>query len=103
MVTAESLGNRMSVIEVATEYGVTDKTVRNWINHGVRGVRLASLRIGGRKFVPRESLTRFIEDLNAGAPDSPEQRAVMEVLGREDDARCEANLKRLLSLRPVVR
>lgn len=39
-------------------------TIWRWIQRGVRGVKLESLNIGGRRYVPREALEHFLEALN---------------------------------------
>lgn len=40
-------------------------TVQRWALHGVRGVRLEVVRIGGSVYTSREALSRFIERTNA--------------------------------------
>jgi hypothetical protein len=53
-------------------------TVYRWIRHGIDGVKLPSIRIGGRRFVRRSDLQAFVERMtDASAPRPP-----MEPLGR---------------------
>ena len=40
-------------------------TVQRWALHGIRGVRLETVRIGGSVYTSREALSRFIERTNA--------------------------------------
>ena len=54
-------------------------TVWRWVNRGVRGVKLESLTIGGRRYVRPEALEVFLEALNrpqtaAPQPQQPTQR-----------------------------
>ena len=39
-------------------------TVYRWINHGVRGVKLESLKVGGTTYTSTEALQRFAEGLS---------------------------------------
>ena len=39
-------------------------TLARWIRFGIRGVHLESLMIGGRRYVSRESIDRFFEQLS---------------------------------------
>ena len=39
-------------------------TVYRWINHGVRGFRLESLKVGGTTYTSTEALQRFAEGLS---------------------------------------
>lgn len=42
-------------------------TVYRWMKRGVSGVRLESLRIGGRRFTSMEALSRFFHETTAAA------------------------------------
>jgi hypothetical protein len=42
-------------------------TVLRWILHGVHGIRLEGVRLGGRWLTSREALARFAEQLTARA------------------------------------
>lgn len=55
-------------------------TVMRWANDGVRGpngerVRLATLRVGGRRLVTLAALEQFLATLNADSDDSTESSA----------------------------
>jgi hypothetical protein len=39
-------------------------TVVRWARHGVRGVKLESVAIGGRRFTSAEAVARFLSRLN---------------------------------------
>jgi len=43
---------------------MTYETIRQWIEHGRRGIRLESLTIGGTRYTSYEALERFIARLN---------------------------------------
>jgi hypothetical protein len=43
----------------------TRTTLSRWAHHGVRGVRLATFLVGGRRFTTREAISEFIEALSA--------------------------------------
>lgn len=42
-------------------------TLARWIRFGIRGVRLESALIGGRRFVSTEAIARFVAHLSNGA------------------------------------
>jgi len=42
----------------------TVRTLWRWSSKGVRGVRLQTLKVGGRTFTSREALNRFLAELN---------------------------------------
>jgi hypothetical protein len=44
-----------------------EATVKRWASHGIRGVQLETIRIGGSVYTSREALARFIERTNAVA------------------------------------
>lgn len=48
----------LSLKDVASRFGVTTKTVRQWIC-GVRGRKLEAFRMGGKLLVTVEALQRF--------------------------------------------
>lgn len=49
-----------SLAQVAQHLGVHVGSVLRWTHHGVRGKKLHSVFIGGRRFVTRSSLWDFI-------------------------------------------
>lgn len=63
--TDELIGEeRISVNELARELRVDYSTVRRWIMSGYQGVRLASLRIGRKRFTTRPAVARFLAAIN---------------------------------------
>jgi hypothetical protein len=46
-------------------------TIFRWAQHGVRGVRLESVRFGGRLVTSVEALSRFVEALSTAPGDAP--------------------------------
>ena len=46
-------------------------TLHRWRLHGVRGVRLETILIGGLRYVSRESIARFIAAQNADESPAP--------------------------------
>lgn len=66
--TAESLdAKRLSVIEVARRLDIHVSSVWRWINTGVRGVKLPTIRIGERRFVRETDLITFLNESNRSA------------------------------------
>ena len=39
-------------------------SVKRWIDHGINGVRLQSVRVGNRRFVSEDALAEFITALS---------------------------------------
>jgi hypothetical protein len=56
---------RVSLGDLAHEQGVHFSTVSRWALHGVRGVRLESFVLGGRRQTSREAWDRFVQRTNA--------------------------------------
>ncbi|MEJ7590355.1 MAG: DUF1580 domain-containing protein [Planctomycetaceae bacterium] len=59
--------------------GISDATMARWIQKGVKGVKLETLLIGGRRVTSKEAICRFIAAQNpdespAPAAISPAQR-----------------------------
>ena len=46
-------------------------TLHRWRLHGVRGVRLETILIGGLRYVSREAISRFIGQQNADKSPTP--------------------------------
>lgn len=42
-------------------------TVYRWLNRGVRGRRLETVLVGGKRYTSQEAITRFIEETTAAA------------------------------------
>ncbi len=41
-------------------------TMHRWAHHGVRGVRLATILVGGRRYTTRDAIEKFITALSSG-------------------------------------
>lgn len=68
MRSAQSLAERRTLKQVADLLDVHSGTVRRWTIHGVRGKRLPSFLIGGRRYVTSVDLAEFLEP-TGGASD----------------------------------
>lgn len=53
--------DRLSITEVAQKLRVHTATVYRWVNSGVKGRRLPTLMIGGRRFVLTSDLEDFVQ------------------------------------------
>jgi len=63
-------------------------TLHRWRQRGVRGVKLETLLVGGRRYTSKEAISRFIERQNAADADpspviTPQQRRA-----QSESARC---------------
>ena len=61
------------------------QTLHRWRLNGVRGIRLESCMIGGRRFTSQEAVARFVAAQNAGEPPpaiSKQQRAKQSAAAR---------------------
>ncbi len=57
---ANALGTRYSISEAARLLHVHTATVWRWVLHGVRGRKLRSVLIGGRRYVLSQDLEEFL-------------------------------------------
>ena len=57
--------DRLTVNQLARREGVHCATPWRWMQHGVRGVRLRSVRVGGRRFVLKSYWQAFSDALNS--------------------------------------
>lgn len=63
--TNELIGeDRIALNELALELRVDYSTVRRWILSGYQGARLASLRIGRKRYTTRQAVARFLAAIN---------------------------------------
>ncbi|WP_442485133.1 DUF1580 domain-containing protein [Aeoliella sp. SH292] len=53
--------SRLSLTKLAQQQDVNVSTVWRWAQRGVRGVRLETLCIGGRRFTTNEAWGRFVD------------------------------------------
>jgi len=60
--------------EVASALDVHAATVWRWALKGLRGIKLPTFLVGGRRYVRREDLESFLDALNNG-PGEPEKSA----------------------------
>ena len=67
-------GDVISVNDVAKQWHVHVSTVYRWAGSGVRGRRLPSMLIGGRRYVRISDLEVFIEATPPDATTSEDQR-----------------------------
>ena len=69
--------------------GISDATMARWIQKGIKGVRLETLLIGGRRVTSREAIARFIaaqnpDDSHAIPAITPAQRHRQSEAARTD-------------------
>ena len=57
---SDNLPERYTVNQVASSLNVHIGTVYRWIFQGVRGRRLGSFLVGGRRYISRSDLERFV-------------------------------------------
>lgn len=62
---------RSSMTELARQLGVTIPTIWRWRQRGVRGVRLETYMLGGRRYSTQEAHRRFVEATTLAA-DGPQ-------------------------------
>lgn len=66
--------DRLSLSQVANLLGVHVATVWRWTKHGVRGRRLQTVAIGGRRYVLQRDLDSFVQGERPDTDDSRRQR-----------------------------
>ena len=62
--TLEDLGRAISIPELAKKIGRDKATIYTWSSDGVRGVKLRTLLVGGRRFVLPEFVEEFVTELS---------------------------------------
>ncbi len=77
------LEQRLSLTELARLEGVSIPTVWRWRQRGIRGIRLETCLVGGRRYTSRESFNRFVESTTAAADGEPACTAVRTSKQRE--------------------
>jgi hypothetical protein len=71
-------------------------TIFRWIQHGVRGVKLEAVRLGGRWVTSVEALQRFAEACSASpAPDASPSHRPTSATHRRAAERADRELARL--------
>jgi transposase len=56
---------RLSLNQLAKREGVHVSTIWRWINRGVRGIKLATIEVGGRSFVTDSLYEKFVMETTA--------------------------------------
>lgn len=57
---------RLSLRDAARLLGVSMATIWRWVRRPVRGARLKSYLVGGRRYVRQQDLQEFMRELEAG-------------------------------------
>ena len=52
--------HRVALIDLARQQGVSVSTVWRWTMRGLKGIRLETFTVGGRRYTSREAFDRFI-------------------------------------------
>ena len=73
--------------------GVSTATMARWIQRGVRGARLETIVIGGRRLTSCEALSRFIAAQNAD--DAPATRTITASQRRRQSEAARTELERI--------
>ena len=82
----DTLLDRMTVSKLACRENVHVATCWRWMQHGVRGVRLRSVRVGGRRFVLESDWLAFSAAINADLADTPQTPTPAAVTARAERA-----------------
>ena len=65
-------------------------TIWRWVNRGIRGIKLETVMVGGRRFTSREALERFHQRITAASAGEPLPVRTTRQLARDiDQARRE--------------
>jgi hypothetical protein len=74
----QSLSDRLaaeglrSIVDAADDLGITPRTALRWATAGVRGARLESIRVGGRRMTSIAAIRRFLRaQQDDDAPSAP--------------------------------
>ena len=80
---------RWSVNQLARREKLHASTVWRWMLSGVRGTKLRSIRVGGRRFILENDWLAFSAALNADLADAPSAPTPAAVSARSERARHE--------------
>jgi len=85
--------SRISMTELARKLDVTIPTIWRWRQRGVRGIKLETFMIGGRRYTTDEAHRRFVEAVTRAA-DGPQPSTVARTNRQREVAidRAEAEL-----------
>lgn len=86
--------DRLTVNELARREGIHAATCWRWLLHGVRGIRLRSIRVGGRRYVAEADWQAFSAALNVGLTDAPQTPPRSEDRRRKDSDAARDALRR---------
>ena len=87
--TLRSAVDRWSVNQLARREALHSSTVWRWMLHGVRGTKLRSIRVGGRRYITEADWADFSAALNADLRDAPAVPTPAAVSARSERARHE--------------
>jgi hypothetical protein len=84
---------RLSLTQLARQEGVSIPTTWRWAMRGIKGIKLETLQIGGRRYCTQESFARFVEATTRAANGEQPSTKVCTNRGRQADiSRAEAEL-----------
>ena len=87
--------DRMTVNQLARREGVHAATCWRWMQHGIRsGIKLRSIRVGGRRYITEADWLAFSAALNADLADSPQTSPRSESRRRKDSDAALSALRR---------
>lgn len=78
--------DRMTVNQLARREEVHCATPWRWMQHGVRGIRLRSIRVGGRRYILESDWQEFSAALNADLVDAPAEPTPAAATARAERA-----------------
>ena len=90
----EMVTDRLTINQLARREGVHVATPWRWMLSGVRGIRLHSIRVGGRRFVTEADWFEFAAKLNADLIDTPQTPPRSESRRRKDSDAARDALRR---------
>ncbi|HUY36404.1 MAG TPA: DUF1580 domain-containing protein [Pirellulales bacterium] len=67
-------------------------TVWRWYRHGLRGQRLETIVVGGRRYTSREALARFVAATTLAREAEPPAGAVAAIAAARDDVHVDRDL-----------
>lgn len=78
--------DRHTISQLARREGIHAATCWRWLLHGVRGTKLRSIRVGGRRFILESDWRAFSAALNADLADAPADPTPAAVTARAERA-----------------
>jgi len=68
--------NKLTLTKLAQRERVNTSTAWRWAQRGVKGIKLETFKIGGRRYTTNEAFIRFVEGTTAAANgEQPAQQA----------------------------